>query len=84
MIPINQLLSRFKNLKNPEKLKKIEIIEILKEKNIPVKLEQISISKNILSLKTPPIIKTEILLKKESILKEIQKKQSLLNINDIV
>ncbi len=80
MFQLNQLLERFKSLTNIEKVKKELIIEILIKNKIPVKINQISISKNTLFIKTQPIIKTEILLKKEVILDEIKEIKGLINI----
>lgn len=73
MLQINQLLERFKNLTNSEKIKKQLIVEIISNQKIPITINQISISKNTIFIKTQPIIKTEILLKKEEILKEVKK-----------
>lgn len=83
MLPIHQLLERFKNLTNTEKVKKQLIIEILKENKIPIQINQINIFKNIIIIKTQPIIKTEILLKKEEIIKQIQNIPNLKNISNI-
>ncbi len=73
MIPIENLLSRFKNLTNTEKRKKELMIEICRKENIQLNTKQIFFSKNYVVLKVPPIIKTEILLKKEDLLKKINK-----------
>lgn len=83
MIPLNQLLERFKNLTNSEKVKKQLIIEILNKNNIPAKIEQISLSKNNIFFKTQPIIKTEMFLRKEVILNEIKNISGLKNIHNI-
>lgn len=83
MLQLNQLLERFKNLTNTEKIKKQLIIEILEENKIPIKIDQISILKNTLFIKSKPIIKTEILLKKEEVIKQIQKITGLSNISNI-
>ena len=84
MLQINQLLERFKNLTNSEKIKKQLIIEIIISKKIPININQISISKNTLFIKTQPIIKTEIILKKEEILKEIQRIPGLATISTVL
>lgn len=73
MLQINQLLSKFKFLSNTEKIKKQLAIEILIKNKIPIKIEQVSINKNTIFIKAPPIIKTEILLKKEDLINEIKK-----------
>jgi len=77
MLQLKQLLDRFKNLSNNEKTKKQIIINILNENKLPIKIEQISISKNTIFIKTQPIIKTEIVLRKEKILKEIKETHGL-------
>ena len=83
MLPISQLLERFKGLVNNDKAKKHLIVEILLGNNIPVNINQINIVKNIIFIKTPPIIKTEILLRKEEILNQIKKNSGLGNISNI-
>ncbi len=83
MLPINQLLERFKNLTNNEKIKKQLIVEILANNKIPIKINQISLSKKTLFIKTHPIIKTEILIKKEEIIKQIKNISGLSNISEI-
>ncbi|MCK9344729.1 MAG: hypothetical protein M0P64_01230 [Candidatus Pacebacteria bacterium] len=83
MIPLNQLLNRFKNLTNSEKVKKQLVVEILTNKKIPITIDQISISKTTVFTKVPPIIKTELLFQKEEILKEIQKISGLTTISNI-
>ncbi|MFA5997173.1 MAG: hypothetical protein WC791_01645 [Candidatus Paceibacterota bacterium] len=83
MIPLNQLLDRFKNLTNSEKFKKQLVVEIFTKQNIPVKIEQVIISKNTIFLKVSPIIKTEMLFKREEILKEIQRISGFKNITNI-
>lgn len=84
MIPLSQLLARFKSLSNIEKAKK-EIVceEILKIIGIQVKHNQVLFSKNTIFLKVQPIIKLEIILKKEEILKKIQSLNGLNYILDI-
>ena len=84
MLQLGQLLERFKGLTNTEKEKKQIIVEIFKKNNIPININQINISKNTIFIKTQPIIRTEIMLKKEEIFKEIQKTPSLLNILYII
>lgn len=84
MLRINQLLVRFKNLTNTEKLKKELIVEIFQKNNIPTIIQQISIQKNTIFFKAPPIIKTELFLKKETIINQIQKINTLMNISNIL
>lgn len=83
MLQINQLLERFKNITNTEKTKKQLIVEILKKNKITIQIEQINISNNVIFIKTQPIIKTEILLKKEEIIKQIKKIPGLINISNL-
>lgn len=83
MLPLNQLLARFKNLTNTEKVKKELAVEVFIKNKIPVTLKQISFSKETLFVKVPPIIKTELLFKKEELLTEIQKIPGLGNILNI-
>ena len=73
MIPIQQLLERFRNLPNTEKVKKEAIIEIFNKASLPVKINQITLSKKTILIKTRPIIKTEIILQKNKLLKQIEK-----------
>lgn len=73
MIPIQQLLNRFKNLTNTEKVKKELIVQVLLENKIPTNLNQIFFSKKTILIKTNPIIKTELLLKKQEVLDQIQR-----------
>lgn len=83
MLPIHQLLARFKNLTNTEKVKKELVVEVFIKNKIPITLKQISFSKDTVFVKVPPIIKTELLFKKEEILTEIQKIPGLGNISNI-
>lgn len=84
MIPITQLLARFKNLSNTEKAKKEMVCEeIIKIVGIPLSHKQISFSKNTIFLKVQPIIKSEIFLKKEEILKKLQTLHGLTYLSNI-
>jgi len=73
MLPLSNLLERFKNITNTEKVKKQLIVEILSTYKITVTINQLSFSKNTIHIKTNPIIKTEILLKKEEFIREVRK-----------
>lgn len=84
MIPIKQLLFKFKNLTNTEKEKKETIVCVFKKNDIPVGFQQIIISKNTIFIKVPPIIKTEVLFKKEIILTQIKDISGLNNISNII
>ncbi|MEK7569066.1 MAG: hypothetical protein AAB497_03055 [Patescibacteria group bacterium] len=83
MLPIHQLLARFKNLTNTEKVKKELAVEVFIKNKVPVTIKQISFSKDTIFAKVPPIIKTELLFKKEELLTEIQKIPGLTNISNI-
>ncbi|OHA80226.1 MAG: hypothetical protein A2747_02190 [Candidatus Yonathbacteria bacterium RIFCSPHIGHO2_01_FULL_44_41] len=83
MIPLHQLLARFSNLTNTDKVKKQLIMDIFLKNKLPVNINQISLLKNTLFIKTQPIIKTEILFKKEEILNQVQKIAGLSNISNI-
>lgn len=83
MLQINQLLERFKNLKNGDKVKKQLIKEVFDKKNIPINIDQISITKDIIFLKINPIVKTEVFLKKEEILRQIKEISIISFISDI-
>ncbi len=73
MIPLAQLLARFKSLSNTEKAKKEMICEeITKIIGVEITHNQVSFSKNTIFIKTQSIIKSEIALKKEEIIKKIQ------------
>lgn len=84
MLQIKQLLFKFKNLTNTEKDKKEAVVHVFKNNNIPIRLQQIVISKNTIFIKVSPIIKTEVLLKKETILTQIKEISSLNNILNII
>ncbi len=84
MIPLTQLLARFKNLTNTEKIKKEVIIEEIKAcTGISIPISTVSILKNTIFLKVSPIIRTEIFLKKEEIIKKINNIHGLNHISDI-
>ena len=84
MIPLEQLLARFKNLTNTEKVKKEVISNSINNViGITIPISSISISKNTIFLKTPPIIKTEIFLKKGEILAHIKTISGLSHISEI-
>ena len=83
MLQLGQLLEKFKNLTNTEKVKKQLVVEIIKNRKIPINIDQVYFSKNTIFIKTKPIIKTEILLQKEEVLKEIKKIPGLVNVSNI-
>lgn len=70
---LSSLLEKFKNIKNPKE-DRINIAKIICDSSgIKINESQISVTKNILSIKTNNYIKTEIFLKKEKILEELTK-----------
>lgn len=70
-INIQAFLEKYKRFKNPkEEREKIADI-ISKELGVEIKENQISVTKNTLSIKTNNYIKTEIFLKKDKILKTL-------------
>lgn len=74
MIPLQDLLSRFKNLTNTEKVKKELIVGVIKDvTGVEILVKNIIFSKNIIILKVNPLIKTEIALKKHDILNKLRK-----------
>ena len=83
MLPLSGLLARFKNLTNTERVRKEFVCEVLKEYKIPLDHTKVSFSKENIFLKVSPIIKTEIALKKEDILKKITIKDGLRHIKNI-
>ncbi len=83
MIPLLQLLGRFKNLTNTEKVKKELLCELLKENQVPVDINQITFSKNTIFFKIHPLIKSELILKKEDILIKIKTLPGFSSIVDI-
>ncbi len=83
MLPLFKLLSRFKNLTNTERRKKEAVYEVLKENQIPAEIKQISFSKNTIFLNASPIVKTELFLKKEEILKKLRTIPRLEHVTEI-
>lgn len=84
MLPIAHLLERFKGITNTEKARKELIIQEV-HKFVPGNLlhTQVTISRNFVQINSNPIIKTEILLNKEEILKGIQSHKNLSFLLDI-
>ncbi len=73
MIPLSQLLARFKGISNTEKAKKEMVCEeISKIVGVQITHKQVCFSKNTIFIKAQPIIKSEIAFKKEKIIKKIQ------------
>ena len=84
MLPIADLLSRFKNLTNTEGVKKKLIAEEIQNViGLIIDKKNISFSKNTVFFTVNPLFKTEILLKKDEVLKRIQAISGLEYINEI-
>jgi hypothetical protein len=84
MIPLEQLLARFKNLTNTEKVKKELICNgVNKIIGINIPIANISVSKNTIFFKVPPIIKTEIFLKKNELIAHIRTIPGLTYISEV-
>ena len=84
MLPISDLLERFKGITNTEKARKDLIVQEIGTV-IPVKLPHtaVTITKNSVILNCSPVIKTEILLKKKDVLEKIQRHKNLSHLLDI-
>lgn len=79
---IKFFLNKFKNLTPPHYFIKKELtLSIKKILNINIKKEHISISSDIIYVKTSPIIKSEIFIKKNLILQDLSKRISKYNKN---
>jgi hypothetical protein len=84
MKQINDYLNNILKIKSKPLLMKSKIIEIiLKNTNIVLKKEEISIIGDVLKIKTKPILKNKISLNKNLILEDL-KSQLNLKIKDIV
>lgn len=65
-------LGRFKNIKPPHKFIKEEFISlILEDMKIDLKQNDMNINNNKIQITSNPIIKTEVILNKENILKKL-------------
>lgn len=84
MLKLADILIQFKGLTNTEKAKKELIAEICSTTiGATINHQQISFSKNTIFIKTEPIIKTEIALKKGDILTRIVTLPGMQHITDI-
>lgn len=84
MLHLSDLLSRFKGISNTEKAKKEVVAQELSSIiGVPITQQQITISKNTLLLKVQPIIKSEVMLKKDEILQKIKNISGLSHITTI-
>ena len=80
--PITSFLDKFKKILGDSGAQKDSLIKILKEEiGIELEKDKITISKSIASISASPILKNEILMRKQKILTKL--KDSGLNISDI-
>ena len=81
---IRLFLNKFKNLTPPDQFIKKECILVIKELfGIKIKKENLTIKKNISYINTSSTIKSELFIKKQSLLKELSKRISNYN-KDVV
>ena len=74
MNPLQNFLSKYKNIKLPHKtIKKAVIQSVFYITHIHIQEKEIEIHKNIIKIKAPSVIKQEIQLHKKEILTEINK-----------
>lgn len=75
MFNIENFLKRFTLLTPPDDAIRGAVREIIeKEINISIEKKNISVHNNIIYIKTKPLFKNEIFIKKQTILKELEKK----------
>jgi len=85
MFNINSFLERFKKITPPEYDVRKNISDIVKNKiNIEVPINHIVFRNNIIYIKTKPIYKNEIFLKKELILNDFKNKLPNIYIKNIL
>ncbi|OGZ04790.1 MAG: hypothetical protein A2648_00770 [Candidatus Lloydbacteria bacterium RIFCSPHIGHO2_01_FULL_41_20] len=81
---IKNFLNKFLKLDNENRRLKKELIEIINiNLNLIIRDNQIEISNSNILIKTTPLVKNEIFIKKEGILKEFNKKtgKNIISIN---
>ncbi len=79
---IGNLLDKFKSIAVQEINKRVFIVEIIKNKiGVDIKMEDISIKDGIVSIKVKSIVKNQIFIKKQALIKEISKKINIIDIN---
>ena len=84
MLRIDKYLERFKNLKPGKKVIKEDVVKIISNIiGLDIKEYNIDIKNNTAYIKTEPIIKNQIFLKKQQILKQFLKEISTKNLRDI-
>ncbi len=84
MPEISELLLRFEKILGGQRNQKHIIIEIVKDKiNISLNTDSITLKNGVVFFKVKPIIKNEILFKKDELLMEIKKEIPGLVVEDI-
>lgn len=84
MPEISELLARFENILGGKRLQKQKISQLIKDiTGINIDTESITFNAGVLSIKAKPIIKNELLLKKEEILISLRNNVVGINISDI-
>jgi hypothetical protein len=83
MQTISDFLKKFSQLKPTARVVKEVVLDILKNKNIPITVDEIIYSNNVVYIKSNQIVKNEIFISKESILKEIENKLNKKTVKDI-
>ncbi len=81
MFNLDKFLDKFKKIKPPINYIIIDIIK--NELNVNIKSENILIKNNIIYIKTKPIIKSEVFIKKQKILELIKNKTNNNKFKDI-
>jgi len=85
MIEIKDLLSRFNDIYLSEDIKRRAVMDVLKEVvGLEVEPKDIKIKKDVVYLNTKFIYKNEILLKRDKIFKELEKRLGRKTPNNIV
>ena len=83
MQTITKFLKRFSNIKPTSRIIRKIVFNILKDKSIPIKEDEIIYNKGVIYIKSNQIIKNEIFLSKEIILREIENKLNKKTVTDI-
>ena len=83
MKTITSFLKRFSNIKLTSRVVRKVVLDILKDKNIPITEDEIIYSNGIVYIKSNQIVKNEVFISKEGILKEIENKLNKKTVVDI-
>ena len=83
MKTITSFLKRFSNIKLTSRVMKGVVLSILKDKNIPITEDEIIYNNGIVYIKSNQIVKNEVFISKESILKEIESQLNKKTVVDI-